>query len=105
MWTRLGSDTVPGILKGGPLMNSRSVNDNDAKLTRYATGTNPYGLSADAAGVLGPNVVRQNAGRYDGPVPLGAQHPDLAVRSKPEEIEKADPNQGLGVTLRGVMDR
>ncbi len=43
----------------------------------------------------------------DSPVPLGTQHPDLAVRSKPEEIRKNDPNMGLGETFpaRGNMDR
>jgi len=104
--SRLGSDTVPGPIVGGPLMNSRAVDDNEAKLTRYPTGVNPFGLSADAAGVLGPNVVRQNAGRTpDNPVPDNAQLPDLAVRTKPDEIEHADPNQGLGERPRGVMDR
>jgi hypothetical protein len=43
----------------------------------------------------------------DSPVPLGTQHPDLAVRSKPEEIRKNDPNMGLGEAFpeRGNMDR
>ena len=41
----------------------------------------------------------------DSPVPLGSQHPDLAVRSKPEEIAKFDPDMGLGERPRGVLDR
>jgi hypothetical protein len=102
--TRLGSDSQPGPGPGGPLMNSRSVDDGAAKLTRYPNGISPGSLSADQRGVLGPGVVHQNAGRTpDNPVPDNAPlpHPDLMTKADEAAFgERVIGNEPSGTLAR-----
>jgi len=82
---KLGGDTTPGPSGGAPL--STQVRQEVSSKKVLATGMNPFNqFEGDAAGVLGGNVVRQNAGRTpDDPVPDNAELPNLSIRTKAAE--------------------
>lgn len=100
---RLGNDTEPGPARGAPLSTQVKKEVSTKKVLR--DGMNPFNdYEGDAKGVLGPNVVAQNAGRTpDDPVPDNAPMPNLAIRSK------AALNAGLSSEAQfpadGVMHR
>jgi hypothetical protein len=58
---------------------SRATENGGSPSTKTNHGsTNPYNsFQGDAAGVLGPDVVAQNAPANDSPVPAGHQMPEL----------------------------
>ena len=75
------------VQQTGHIRSSSNYNGGQATKTHVGTSGNPYNeFVRDDKGVLGPNVVAQNAGRSpDNPVPDNAQLPNLAIRSKASE--------------------
>ncbi len=95
-----------------PLPNTSHVKSNTTKgPERFHAGHGDTrgGFNETTAQAMDRSLEPQGrrAATADSPVRLGTQHPDLAVRSKPEEIAHADPDMGLGETFptRGTMDR
>ena len=101
---KLGGDTVPGPGKGAPLSSSKPQEVTTRKV--LPDGGNPYNdYQQDSAGVLGAEVVRQNAGRYgDSPVPHSAQMPNANIKSKAGQVANSPAPESLpsdGVLGRG----
>ena len=85
----LGNDTIPGPAVGAPLMQTRIVDDYDARKTVYARGISPGSLNDPMhVSPSGPTLQRDvntKAPTLDAPVPGSAERPvNLArIRSRP----------------------
>ena len=99
----LGGDTQPGPGPGAPY--SQAIQQTTSKAMVDRTGLNPFNaIEANAAGVLGPDVAKQNAGYYpDGPVPKNAPraHPDLMSKESNSSAAETE----IGNIPRGVLGR
>lgn len=84
----LGGDTQPGPGPGAPL----SARKEQLVTERYVSprGLNTFNTyEANAPGVLGPDVVKQNAPSIDGPIPIAGRqlpHPDLITKADAERF-------------------
>jgi hypothetical protein len=116
----LGSDTVPGPMKGAPLTTRKPQEHTKTMVSR--DGLNHFNnYEANGEGVLGAKVVDQDGGRTtDSPVPEHAEHPHLDIVTKAAEVAsyrggsvgghagpQANSDQTLGETWPkdGVMYR
>jgi hypothetical protein len=66
-----------GVQQSAHIRSIKGATGQSATIKTNVGVTNPFNeFQGDAKGVLGPNVVAQNAPAHDSPVPSGAQMPD-----------------------------
>jgi hypothetical protein len=99
----LGRDTVPGPAVGAPLINSRRVDDFDAKRHVYVTG-NPHNKFST------PEVRGATMGVDDGRPPTidspgRGPMANRDIKSKAGEVRANDPRAGVGVRPTGALNR
>jgi hypothetical protein len=107
--SKLGKDTIPGPAVGAPLMQTRVVDDFDAKRTRYPDGIYPGSFNDKASAQPSTPTMQENinpqsrAATKNSAVPLGTQHPDIAVIDKATEVGRAQAE--IGDEPSGVLKR
>jgi hypothetical protein len=103
---RLGSDSVPGPMKGAPLINSKKIDDYDVRKSTYHAGHGdiPGGYNDIPAVALGAQPNGPQSKPLDAVLPRSREMPHAAAdRGKSDEIAHADPSMGLGDRPTGVV--
>ncbi len=101
----LGTDTVPGPVRGAPLMNHRTVDDFTAtsKTFHAGHGDTPGGHNGREQPVPANRVGKKPL--LDSPPRDSHQFPNLGARSKAQEVRAHDPSTGLGAKPSGTLAR
>jgi hypothetical protein len=96
----LGSDSIPGVLRGAPLVNNRTVDDAVIKRAVYM-GNTPGNLNGVAVQPGMEVTLKGNALQYDPPTPASRQMPDKNIISKKSAVAGAPPGDVPNGVLGG----